>query len=243
MSTRILAVELAVVVLAYGLAVLRLPAPTVARPVSFLAGIVAVAVALVSPLHGVAERSLAGHMVQHVILISVAAPLLARGRPVAVAAATLGRRAPRPVSWRWLAFAAFVQVVTLLVWHTPAWFDAAVRRPTVHEVEHAALLLTAFVLWDALFRLRATERGGAVVALFLATLPAMAYGVALTLAHRRWYAASPRAGLADQQLAGVVMWAYGGLAAVVGGVVLGVEWLRSVERVSPGVPAVARGGS
>jgi cytochrome c oxidase assembly factor CtaG len=63
MSTRILAVELAVVVLAYGLAVLRLPEPSGARPVAFLAGIVAVAVALVSPLHGVAERSLAGHMV------------------------------------------------------------------------------------------------------------------------------------------------------------------------------------
>jgi hypothetical protein len=39
------------------------------------------------------------------------------------------------------------------------------------------------------------------------------------------------------------MWAYGGLAAVVGGVVLGVEWLRSVERASPGVPVVVRGAS
>jgi hypothetical protein len=37
----------------------------------------------------------------------------------------------------------------------------------------------------------------------------------------------------------VVMWAYGGLAAVVGGVALGVEWLRAVERVSPGISTTA----
>jgi cytochrome c oxidase assembly factor CtaG len=105
-------------------------------------------------------------------------------------------------------------------------------------------VITAFVLWDALFRLRSAERGGAVVALFVAGLPAMAYGVGLTLAHHPWYA-TYRDGtdLADQQLAGVVMWAYGGLAAVIGGVWLGVDWLRTVERESPGVPVAARGAS
>jgi putative membrane protein len=243
-STRILAVELGMLVLAYGWAVLRMPAAGRPRAAWFFAGVAALAIALVSPLHGTAERSLAGHMVQHVILISVAAPLLAAGRPLDVLTATLGRRTPRPVSWRWLTVAAVVQVGALLVWHAPALFDAAVRHRLTHELEHAVLVLTAFAMWDALFRLRPAERGGAVVALFVAGLPAMAYGVGLTLAHHPWYA-TYRDGtdLTDQQLAGVVMWAYGGLAAVIGGVTLGVSWLRSVERTSPGLPAAARSAS
>jgi putative membrane protein len=244
MSTGVLALELAAIAVAYGVAVLRLRQPIGAAARSFFAGIVALGIALVSPLHGVAERSLAGHMVQHVILISVAAPLLAAGRPLDVLAATFRRRPLRSVSWRWLTLAAVVQVGALLTWHAPALFDAAVRHPLTHELEHAVLVLTAFAMWDALFRLRPAERGGAVIALFVAGLPAMAYGVGLTLAHRAWYATyRDGTNLTDQQLAGVVMWAYGGLAAVIGGVTLGVSWLRSVERDSPGLPAAARSAS
>jgi putative membrane protein len=238
-NTWVVAVELGLLVLAYGFAVLRQPDRSPFHPAAFLAGVLALAVALVSPLHGVAERSLAGHMVQHVILVSVAAPLLARGRPLALAARTLGRREPGAVSWRWLAFTATVQVTTLLTWHAPALFDAAVRRPPVHELEHALLLITAFAMWDALFRLRSAQGGAATVALFVATLPAMAYGFALSLAHHPWYATYRGHDLADQQLAGVVMWAYGGLAAVIGGVALGVVWLSALEQASPGVPTTA----
>jgi putative membrane protein len=230
MSTAALAAELGVVVLVYGWLTAR--RATTGRPAqphgddrvgnqaggsgvdssgstaiwSFLAGIAAVAAALVSPLHQLAERSLAGHMVQHLILISVAAPLLA---------------------------AAAVQVATLLVWHLPPLFDLAVRRPLAHEAEHAALLATAFALWFVALRLRPGVRGGAVLALFVASLPPMAYGVALTLARTPWYPAYRAEGIGSQQLAGVVMWAYGGLAALAGGVAVGVEWLRSAERASP----------
>ena len=76
-----------------------------------------------------------------------------------------------------------------------------------------------------------------MVAVFLATLPAMALGVAMTLARTAWYPAyATRSSqpLVDQQLAGVVMWAYGGLAAVIGGVALFMRWLRGVERAFPG---------
>jgi cytochrome c oxidase assembly factor CtaG len=219
MDTRLLAAELATAAVVYGLLAMRRGGT---HPWPFLAGVAAVAAALVSPLHGVAERSLAGHMMQHVLLVSVAAPLLAAGRPLDL---VLRRRTP---SWQWLAAAAVVQVVALLGWHAPVLFDAAVEHPLLHEVEHATLLLSAFALWDALVR----QRGGAVVALFVASLPPMAYGVALSLARTPWY--GPYPSLPSQQLAGVVMWAYGGLAAVAGGVALGVEWLRAAERTAPG---------
>jgi putative membrane protein len=237
-STRVLAIELAVLAVAYGWAIQRITGALRPHAAWFFGGVVALATALVSPLHGVAEHSLAGHMVQHVILISVAAPLLAAGQPLTVLAAAIGWRPPRPASWPWLAAVAVVQVGALLAWHTPTLFDAAVRQPVLHEVEHATLVVTAFALWDALFRVRPAERGGAVIALFVAGLPAMAYGFALTVAHHPWYAAYLTGNdLTDQQLAGVVMWAYGGLAAVIGGVALGVNWLRAIERVSPGLPA------
>lgn len=242
MDDRILAAELGLAVIVYGLLVLRCAEPEFRHPAAFLSGILVVALALVSPLHGVAERSLAGHMVQHVLLVSVAAPLLAAGRPLDVVLDRLGRRPRRATTWQTLAVVAVVQVGVLLAWHTPTLFDTAVRHGELHELEHAALLLTAFELWDVLFRLAPAQRGGAVVGLFVATLPPMFYGVALTLATTPWYASYVGSGvIADQQLAGVVMWAYGGLAAVIGGVTLGVAWLRAAERSSPGWQRTAGG--
>ena len=206
-------------------------------------GVVAVAGALMSPLHGISERSLTGHMIQHVVLVSVAAPLLAYGRPIELVFATLGWRQRQSTTWTWLVAAAVMQVAVLLAWHIPTFFDAALRHPLLHELEHAMLIVTAVLLWDCVLRIEPAQLGGAVVALFVATLPTMAYGVALTLARSAWYAPYRHNALSDQQLAGVVMWAYGGLAAVVGGVALGVEWLRVWERAAPNLHEARRGAS
>src|SRR5262249_133541 len=97
---------------------------------------------------------------------------------------------------------------------------------------------TAFVLWFLLSRLDGEAAGVNVLVLFVVTLPTMALGVAMTLSRTPWYpfyAARMRDPLADQQLAGVVMWAYGGLAAVLGGVALFAAWLRRLDQLSPGV--------
>src|SRR4051794_33923755 len=73
------------------------PTTGFAAALAFFAGIAVLAVALLSPLDGAAHRALWVHMVQHVLLISVAAPLLAAGRPVAVARAV----SPwSPPAWR-----------------------------------------------------------------------------------------------------------------------------------------------
>jgi putative membrane protein len=258
MPVTVLAVELAAAVVAFGWIAIGLPDHGSARPWWFLAGVAVLSLALVSPVHGWSERSLAGHMVQHVLLVSLAAPLLAAAHPFATAAARLARVAPPsstspsrrdrsvdlvragaerlrsatdtiPTAGA-VAAAGLIQVATLLGWHVPVLFDGALRHPLVHEVEHVTLLGSAFVLWALL--LRASGTGAAVLALFVVTLPLMAYGVALTLARSTWYASYP--GVRDQQLAGVVMWAYGGVLAVTGGVLLGVDWLRRAERADPG---------
>src|SRR3954470_11718031 len=110
---------------AYGAAVRRQwstrPGVGFAEAVAFLAGLGVLAVALVSPIDGAAHRRLWVHMVQHVLLISVAAPLLAIGRPWVVGR-DAWRRAPVRRSargWGPVVVAGGVQVVTLLVWHVP----------------------------------------------------------------------------------------------------------------------------
>ena len=91
----ILAAALVLAAAGFVAACARLPGGGGARPWWFLAGIAALAVALVSPVHGWSERSLAGHMVQHVLLISLAAPLLAAAHPFE-AVARSGRRQHSP---------------------------------------------------------------------------------------------------------------------------------------------------
>jgi putative membrane protein len=212
----------------------------------FFAGVVVVSAALVSPLDGLAHRSLWLHMIQHVLLVSVAAPLLALGRPLVVVREAWPRAVPAirgPGVWTLVVVTAGVQVVTLLVWHVPALYDAALGHDVIHGTEHLTLLLTAVALWSALDAVRGEQGGLTLLALFIVSFPPLLLGAAMTFATTVWYPPYAAAGphpLIDQQLAGVVMWAYGGLAAVIGGVYLFVRWLRALEQVSPGRPASAR---
>ena len=204
------------------------------RAVAFLTGIVVVALALVSPIDGVAHRRLWMHMVQHVLLISVAAPLLAAGRPFSKKV----DRATR--AWRWVSLAAVAQLLALLAWHVPALYDAALGHDPVHAAEHVTLLVTAVLLWMALDGLRDEQAGLALLVVFVVSFPPLLLGAAMTFARTVWYPAyARRGGLGDQQLAGVVMWAYGGLAAVAGGIALFVTWLARLEATNPSRVGVA----
>jgi putative membrane protein len=144
--------------------------------------------------------------------------------------------------WVTLVVAAGLQVATLLVWHIPALYDAALAHDAIHGAEHVTLLVTAAALWIALVGLSGEQGGLAVVVLFVVSFPPLLLGAAMTFATTAWYPAYATPGrhaVTDQQLAGVVMWAYGGLAAVAGGVYLFVSWLGRLEALSPGRPATA----
>ncbi len=106
-----------------------------------------------------------------------------------------------------------------------------------------SFFFTALVLWwAALGAGRRSRRGGGVLVLFVATLPANALGLLMTIAATTWYPSYSRgsaaAVLQDQQLAGVVMWGFGGMATLIGAFALFVSWLQSLDRVSPGRGAV-----
>jgi putative membrane protein len=215
------------------------------RSISFYAGLAVVAVALSSPLDALSEQLFWVHMVQHVLLIAVAAPLfvlaspwirlwrclpldarrwlaggLSHGRrtaPLRILARELGR----PVA----SFVAFS--VVLLGWHTPALFDATLESSTVHACEHTLFFFTAILFWKQVLpslplriRLVPAQRvlyltGGMIVCWALAVVIALASHPLYS-----YYAhLSSRPGglsaMADQQLAAGVMWVPGSVSFLI----------------------------
>ncbi len=220
------------------------------RVVLFAAGMAVLLVALVSPLDALAEALFSAHMVQHLLLTLVAAPLLVAGRlplvlrpftPVA-ARRRLARelhRGPRRSVPLALVVAAVVHAAVVIGWHVPALYDLAVRRPEVHALEHLTMLAGAMVFWAAMGAGRHRAVPAAGLASFGVALSSIGLAAALTVAPAPWFAAhlasAPAWGLSalqDQQLAAAIMWIPGGLvylAAAAGAV---VRWLGDDERAN-----------
>jgi cytochrome c oxidase assembly factor CtaG/cytochrome c2 len=201
------------------------------RTAAAAAGAVAVAVALLSPLDAWAATNLAAHMVQHTVLILVAAPLLALGRPLAVMAAVLPRapRLGRALGTPRPGVACAAHGVALWLWHLPPLYDVALARPLVHAIAHATLLGTAVFLWWSVSRGRARLIGA--LWLFVTAFHAGGLGALLALSTRPWF---HDASLEQQQLAGLVMWVpAGGLLTAIALALFG-GWLRAgARRASP----------
>lgn len=241
----------------------RAPADSPTRRGAFVAGLVAVAVALVSPLEALSGVLVSAHMGQHVLLILVAGPLLAvsapgaalvRGLPqrlrprigslrrrVGLDAGRL-RRSRAPVV-RWVVYA-----VTLWLWHASVLYGAAVEYEAIHIAEHVTFLGTALLVWSVILgpaRVR-VPRGLALLGVFTLGLQSVFLSVLLTFATSPWYEAyvdiAPAWGvdpLEDQQLAGVLMWVPAGFIHVIVGVALLASWLREIEADTESEPAFA----
>ena len=218
------------------------------------AAIAGATLALVGPLDSVAGRSVAWHMAQHVILIAVVSPLAALGRPNEVLPWLLperrrrrlvraGRRWSRRAGAQpWPALVALV--TTTWLFHVPSVYDAATSSSLIHVVEHTAFIVTGWVFWWSLIGRRdRAAYGRAVLIVFLLALASTALGSILVSTRRPLYelgvGRTPAERLADQQLAGVVMWGFGGIATAVAAISLFAVWLREAERRAPSSPTVA----
>jgi cytochrome c oxidase assembly factor CtaG len=234
----------------------------VAPAIAFFVALLVLLVALTSPVDHATTRDLPLHMIQHLLLLAVASPLLAVSEPVTVMLRALSPSAQRrarpmvrkvtrwqtsPRGWLpWMVVAFTLSTAALVLWHVPAAYDAAVRHPAVHVLEHSSFVLTATLFWwMALGATRRSRRGLGVLAVFAATLPATALGILMTLGRTPWYATYGHGADAvrDQQVAGALMWGFGGAALVVGAAALFASWLASMdraERVAAQRPAVGR---
>lgn len=178
------------------------------------------------PLDAYGEWSLAAHIAQHMLLIAFVPPLLLAGQPLAVAAHALPARvagrlhralgAATSRATAALTMASVVHGAVLLTWHLPVATTLALESDPVHWAMHGSFLASGLWLWSAMWRrIRDPHVGaGAGVVAMVAVMMQMGFlGALLTFAARPLYPIYaervPQLGLdvmADQQLAGVLMW-------------------------------------
>jgi putative membrane protein len=220
---------------------------------SFAAGWIALVLALLSPIATVSEVLFSVHMTQHELLMVVAAPLLVLARPLAAfvwaltpgGRARVGRWTRRPfVARGWLLLTGPLTVwilhgAALWIWHLPTLYQAAVENDWIHAGMHVCFLFTAALFWWALVHGRYGRIGYGIGVLYVFTtgIHSTVLGALLTLAPRPWYeiyrARAPLAHvdpLADQQLAGLLMWVPFGTIFVIIGLALFAAWLGEAER-------------
>jgi putative membrane protein len=217
----------------------------------FAAGWLSLVIALLSPVHRLGEFSLAMHMVQHELLMVVAAPLLVLGRPLLVflwafpqstrerMGAFFRRGVPAAM---WAALSAPVAVwllhgLALWIWHTPVLYSAALHSEWTHAAQHSAFLFTALLFWWTLLhgRYGRLGYGAALVFVFTTAMHSGALGALLTLAPRVAYPDYTRtvfgmSPLEDQQLAGLIMWVPAGVILVTIGGALVLAWMAEADR-------------
>lgn len=211
--------------------------------ICFAAGWLALVAALLTPLDALAARSFMLHMVQHELLMVVAAPLIVVSRPLEAWAWALPRKASRG-----LTALARVPVLTeprgawcfhaaaLWLWHLPLLFHAALADYALHVLQHASFFVSALAFWWAVFgRAARVPDGMSIALLFTTMLHTGALGALITFAPTPWYAdrsVAPLFGftaLEDQQLGGLVMWVPGGFAYLIVGLAIVARWLARPE--------------
>ena len=239
-----------------------------ARPLAFFAGLTSIFLAVCSPLDAFANLLLTAHMIQHLLLMMVAPPLLLfsdpllpllRGLPVKVSKHWLGpflawktlsrfgRRLTHPVVC-WMGF-----VCATIAWHLPPMYELALRSQTLHAVEHVCFLATGVLFWWPVIQPWPSRaqwaRWAMIPYLFVADFQNTALSAFLIFSDRvvyPTYAAVPRlpgmSALEDQAAAGAIMWVPGSLVFLIAVGVLTTKMLssrhRAVRPSSPQLPVL-----
>lgn len=207
----------------------------------YAAGLVTVAIALLSPIGTFDSLFFFMHMIQHVLLIMIAAPLIWLGAPLVPTIWAFDRENRHRIGrlfhddhpvHRLFHFltnpgvALTLFVVVLFGWHYPALYDAAQGRTVVHDLEHAMFFGTALLFWWPVIHPSGGRRrlgyGAGILYLFPAKLAGFVLGAGLSLTQKAYYSTYtelPRiwgiSALGDQQLGGLIMWVFGGLLFII----------------------------
>lgn len=229
---------------------------------AFAAGIATLVIALISPLDALDDQLFSAHMLQHLLLMMVAAPLLVSGRPAIAWLWAFPLRARRAIGRVWMGSGLHRGIrvlmtplvvwvlcsVVLWFWHLPGPYGWALQDETVHTFEHLSFFITALMFWSLVlepYGARRLDYGSTL--LFVATLGAQngLLGALLTFAGRPFYVAYANTTTAfgltpleDQQLAGLIMWVPASIIHLTTLAVLFVAWIHSLDR-QPKRPAAA----
>jgi cytochrome c oxidase assembly factor CtaG len=213
-------------------------------------GWLALAAALISPLHQLGDALFSAHMLQHEILILVAAPLIAASHSSVTLLYALPHRWRRTVggvvshieqhpvmaictgplaSW-------VLHAVALWGWHIPILYQATVTSDVVHAFQHLSFFVTGLIFWSALYGAGRSSMsyGAATLYTFGTAVHCSALGALLTFSTVLWYpiyadrtAAWHLTPLQDQQLGGLLMWVPSGIVFIAIGIALFARWVES----------------
>lgn len=212
---------------------------------AFASGLLALLIALESPLDSLSADLFAVHMVQHLVLILVAGPLVVLGAPLLPILWALPEQARRGLGALWKHLRVFEQPgvafalhsLALWAWHVPVLYAAAIDSRAVHILEHVTFLGTAILFWFAVLRPGRSVVGLGVLLVFALALQSSILGALLAFSPTPWYTAhltsatqwglSP---LEDQQIAGLSMWVPGGAIYLAAALGLFAAWFKEPAR-------------
>lgn len=177
---------------------------------------------------------LAVHMAVHILLMNIVAPLAALGLSRVL-------QNSRAISGRLLGLATLVQIAGLWAWHAPPFLYRALESSSVHLLMNGSLFLSAFLFWWAVLHFRGERSWQPVAALLVTSKLYCLLAVLFVFAPRTLYpdfasshlghgVGGPSTGLADQQLAGLIMLVACPVTYVLAGVVIAARWLLSMEK-------------
>jgi len=214
------------------------PREMVLRELAFTLGLLSIVIALCSPIDYYSEQLFWVHMGQHIILLTISPPLILLGRPwprmwraIPIRTRTKVGRTLAKSSWtkplRWIArpVPAFVLFnANMLLWHLPALYNLTLQHQWIHNGEHTLFFFTGLLFWAHILHpgplrerldwvYRAAYAVGAMVvgwllALTLVLYPYPIYPHYANLLHRPGGITA----LADQQIAGGMMWILGSIS-------------------------------
>ena len=228
----------------------------------FYAGCAVILIALESPVDTISDKLFSVHMLQHLLFLVVAAPLIVAGRPwmsiwrplplgfrrtVLRFAKRSRKAAPLRVLWHAIAGPAGAWILftgAMILWHVPALYDLTLRDLGVHVLEHTLFIGFGILFWaqvmatsPAVHRMSTGRRALYAAA---AIIPNMALSVFLVYSPHALYSPyvhvhSRPPGLTayqDQQIGGGLMWTLGDFPYVIAVALLAVRWMVENERAS-----------
>jgi cytochrome c oxidase assembly factor CtaG len=202
--------------------------------------------ALCSPLHWYSEHLFSAHMLEHELLMAVAAPLLSVSKPIGAFLRAFPKNwrlgvlhfaHSRPVKRVWAVvvdptFATVLHAVALWAWHAPVLFEAAVRNEAVHRLQHLSFFASALIFWWALLRRPVREQGSSALHVFVTMSHMTLLGGLLALAPHVLYPMQTIAAgqfgltpLEDQQLGGLIMWVPAGTIYAAIALAMSAVWI------------------
>lgn len=219
------------------------------RVITFGVAMIVLFLALVSPLDALSDELFTAHMIQHLLIVLIAAPMFVIGRfALAFAWALPARSIPRQWIQTWDVLirpmtASLLHASVMWIWHMPRLYEASLHNEWIHFLEHASFFLTALLFWQSFSDLtedahmgRSAKFGMGILSVFGVALVSGLLGVLIAFSPYAWYPSyiheTARYGLTtleDQQLAGTIMWVPSGVVYLLAAMGVMTRWLFAME--------------